>query len=59
MKYIIKRIDQGGGYVAKYGCKCTYTLDIKKMRKFATIPEAESAYCKGNEIIVPIETVMD
>jgi len=57
--YIIRRVDQGGGYVAKAGMKESYTFDIKKMRKFSTRAEAQKELCIENEVVEPIENVMD
>lgn len=50
--YVIKRTDQGGGYVAKSGLMHSYTRQISLVRRFATIEEAESNRCPENEIIV-------
>ena len=57
MNYVIKRTDQGGGYVAKRGMKESYTKDIEKVRTFATIEEAERNLCIGNEIVIPVDEI--
>ena len=57
MRYVIKRTDQGGGYVAKRGMKESYTKDIGKVRVFATLEEAERSLCIGNEIIVSVDEI--
>ena len=57
MNYVIKRTDQGGGYVAKRGLKESYTKNIQKVRTFATIEEAERNLCIGNEIVVPVDEI--
>lgn len=59
MCYVIRRTGQGGGYVSKPGSFNSYTRDVKKMRKFSTKEEALLECCVSNEIIVPIEEVMD
>lgn len=57
MSYVIKRTDQGGGYVAKRGLKESYTKDIEKVRTFATIEEAERNLCIGNEVVIPVDEI--
>lgn len=57
MKYVIKRTDQGGGYVAKRGMKESYTKDVEKVRVFATLEEAERNLCIGNEVVVPVNKI--
>jgi hypothetical protein len=56
--FIIKRTDQGGGYVAKPGSKKSYTNKVKNMRKFDSEEEAERERCPGNEMVLPIATVI-
>lgn len=55
--YLLKRTDQGGGYVAKPGLKSSYTYDLRKVRKFDTEEDAERERCPGNEIIVPFNSI--
>jgi len=55
--YVIKRTDQGGGYVAKSGMDNSYTTHVEHVRKFATREEAESNRCPGNEVVVQLETL--
>lgn len=52
MAYILKRTDQGGGYVARSGHASSYTKNIEHVRTFATREEAEKHRCVDNEIIV-------
>lgn len=52
--YVIKRLDQGGGYVTPPGSLRSYTRDINKARVFATEDQARRELCPGNEIIVSI-----
>lgn len=53
MKYVIKRLDQGGGYVAPAGSKKSHTKDIMSARRFDTKEEAERDAC-GNEKVCPL-----
>ena len=53
--FLIKRTDQGGGYVARPGQFSSYTKDIKAARIFKTKEEAEKERCVGNEVIIPFE----
>jgi hypothetical protein len=57
MNYVIKRTDQGGGYVAKRGLKESYTKDIEKVRVFATRKRAEESLCIENEVVVPMDEI--
>ena len=57
MNYVIKRTDQGGGYVARRGLPESYTKDIEKVRTFATIEEAERNLCIGNEVVIPVDEI--
>lgn len=52
MSYILKRTDQGGGYVAPSGQASSYVRDAMQARTFTTIEEADRNRCKGNEIII-------
>lgn len=55
MSYVIKRIDQGGGYLAERGSQKSFTRSLLKARKFQTEKEADDERCKGNEIVVKAE----
>ena len=52
MAYLIKRTDQGGGYVAKPGSKNSYTKNPSSARRYPTKEAAEADRCRGNEVIV-------
>lgn len=52
--YIIKRIDQDGGYVTKDGAENSYTHNILKAKIFRTLKEAEQNRCPDNEIILKL-----
>lgn len=51
MKYLLRRTDQGGGYVAPPGSAKSYTKSRDKARRFNTREEAERDRCPGNEVI--------
>tara|TARA_B100002049_G_scaffold93692_1_gene69266 strand:- start:801 stop:992 length:192 start_codon:yes stop_codon:yes gene_type:complete len=52
--YVLKRTDQGGGYVAEPGSKSSYTNNVARARKFRSKEEAEAERCVENEVIVPL-----
>lgn len=58
MSYVIKRTDQGGGYVAPAGSPKSYTHSIEKARKFATREQAEADRCEGNEVVLDLGEVL-
>lgn len=49
--YIIRRTDQGGGYVAPPGSQKSYTKDRLKAHVFTTREAAEADRCPENEVI--------
>lgn len=52
--YIIRRIDQGGGYVAKPGSRRSYCQDLAQARKYETFAGAEADLCPENEVILKL-----
>lgn len=54
--YVIKRTDQGRGYVTPPGSAHSYTRDLREARTFTTKEAANRERCEGNEISVPLET---
>ena len=50
--YVIKRTDQGGGYVNLPGSKSSYTKSIERARKYDSRQAAEEDLCPGNEVVV-------
>lgn len=52
MSYIIKRVDQGGGYVAEPGSAKAYTRSRDCARRFKTVEAADADRCKGNEVVL-------
>lgn len=59
MSYVLKRTDQGGGYVAREGHPSSYVRNIANARKFPTREAAERDRCVENEVIVDLETILD
>lgn len=59
MPYVLKRTDQGGGYVAdprrNHG---SYTKALQHAKTFSTREAAEQDRCPGNEIILSVEDAM-
>jgi hypothetical protein len=56
--YVLKRTDQGGGFVSKPGMKCSYTLNLLKARIFVTKEEAEANACPENEIALSVDSLL-
>lgn len=56
--YVIRRTDQGGGYVAQPGSKHSYTRNLERARTFDTRDAAQSECCPGNEIPVAVADIM-
>lgn len=53
--YVLRRTDQGGGYVAPAGSKKSYTPMREKARRFPTKEAAEADRCEENEVIEPVD----
>lgn len=51
MSYILRRTDQGGGWVAPPGSRKSYTHNRDKAHRFATKEAAEADRCVENEVI--------
>ena len=49
--YVLRRTDQGGGYVAPPGSSRSYVPDVAEARVFRTADEAEAERCVENEVI--------
>ena len=50
--YVIKRTDQGGGFVAISGHQHSYTTTKAHIRLFDTLAEAQANLCPDNEVIL-------
>jgi len=56
--FVIKRTDQGGGYLAMPGSQHSYTRNLENARTFSSYDEADKERCKGNEIVVPVRQLL-
>lgn len=52
MAYVIRRTDQGGGYVAPSGSASSYVKHPDNARQYPTREAAERDKCPGNEVVV-------
>lgn len=51
MSFLLRRTDQGGGWVAKSGSPGSYTHKLQHARRFETRYQAERERCVENEVI--------
>jgi hypothetical protein len=56
--YVIKRTDQGEGYVTRPGSRSSYTSRLENARVFETREQAEGHRCPGNEIVVNVNDLL-
>lgn len=56
--WVLRRTDQGGGWVARQGHAGSYTGKLQYARVFASRELAEQERCPGNEVAERIEDVM-
>lgn len=54
--YVIRRTDQGGGWVARPGSSGSYTKCLSRVRVFASREEAERNRCPENEVVEELYT---
>lgn len=54
MPFVIKRTDQGGGYVARPGLARSHTNRASEMRVFYSRLDAERERCVENEVVVEL-----
>ena len=57
--YILKRTDQGGGYVAPAGSRSSYTHNPLNARRYPTEAAAVADSCPGNETPVDLNKLAD
>jgi hypothetical protein len=57
--FVLRRTDQGGGYVAKAGNSGSYTNEVKRMKKYPTEEAAKADACPENEMPVPLSHLID
>jgi hypothetical protein len=58
MSYVIRRTDQGGGYVSRPGSKSSYTPLLQRARTWPTRDAAEGHRCPENEVIESVTDAM-
>lgn len=56
--YVIKRTDQGRGYVARHPMTSSYTHDLAKAKTYRTAAEAKADCCPENEIVVSVTDLL-
>lgn len=56
--FVIRRTDQGGGYVSKPGSSHSYTKQVTRIRKFSTREEADAERCPENEVVEDFNDVI-
>lgn len=59
MAWILRRTDQGGGYVARPGSASSYTKNPLKAQRFATEAAAREASCPENETPVDLNRLVE
>ena len=55
--YVIKRTDQGGGYLQPSGSHKSFGR-LATARTFYTEADADAERCKGNEVAVPLRDIL-
>ena len=58
MAYLLRRTDQGGGFLAAPGSGASYTHDLRRARLFQTKEQAEAERCPDNEVPVPLDWIL-
>ena len=56
--YLLKRTDQGGGYVSENGHAASYTKSLRFAKKYVTEEQAEHDRCVENEVIVLLDDAL-
>jgi hypothetical protein len=56
--FVIKRTDQGGGYLAMPGSEHSYTKSLENAQTFSTRDKADGHRCPGNEVVIPLSEIM-
>lgn len=57
--FVLRRTDQGGGYVARTGNGASYTYRLAQIRIFGTRESAERERCVENEVIEPVDSLFN
>lgn len=53
--YVIKRTDQGGGYLAPAGSQHSHTHKLEKAQTFPTREAAQAQCCENERAVTPFE----
>lgn len=56
--YLVKRIDQGGGYLTRPGSEHSYSKSLRAARRFPTYEAAKAACCE-NERVTTLEKELE
>lgn len=55
---VIRRVDQGGGWVTKAGSQHSYSKRLQDAKVYATFDQAAADVCPENEIIERLDHAM-
>ena len=55
--WLLKRMDQRGGYLARPGSRLSYTSNLRYAQRFSTQEAAERERCEDNEAPVRLEDI--
>lgn len=58
MPYVLRRTDQGGGWVTRPGSRASYTRRLQDACTFLTRECAEANRCPGNEVIEDVSDLL-
>lgn len=56
--YVLRRTDQGGGWVARPGSANSYTHKLQNAATWATRQAAYNDHCPDNEVIEEVEDIL-
>ena len=59
MKYLIRRMNKGFGYLTPSGSEDRYTRELKKARIYVGKEQAERCRDEDHEILVPLHKAWD
>ena len=58
MPFVIRRTDQGGGYVARPDSKHSYVHSVHRARKYDTREAAVNDRCPENEVVEDLYVIL-
>ena len=59
MTYVIRRTDQGGGWVTPPGSRSSYTRSLQYAATWVTKEDAERERCPDNEVVEAVRDIWD